>query len=999
MVATVETFITKTYLGHGILIYTHYLRNLFYSLTHTSRFLIPVLGYAHPDVPELPDPDKPAPFSFFVSLCKFVGKYVDARDHDVLVPALFCALIDAATSSRAAFQRIMADTLMTDVDATDADYESFIETLRECFRILCGADAHQKSSVLVPARPLTQSELDRLIIKEFPRLKNKESETVHEPEASPQVAPPAGHQRKQARPGKGKKSRRRKDSEASKSKDTNAAKEAFEKFSEKVLQDVIGIELPDNVHPAVTFMTVFDWFKECFDLRAYLQSVWYDVAYKGLNSAVAGTLWKIALRAMNVQPDIKSVKSTLAHDVSYREVMVIMYGVLGFGAELEDMDANKGDERLVNGREMFLVYTYRDLLDFITDYKKNSTGKPTKRMMKEINNWDPHFDLRSATMEERLKWRRSYTINMLYDLVGLCAHRMEKIKEIENRKTLDPAKRLAVDKSDKNVRDQICPIHVFYLQMIVDSFTVTKGWTFDLHEGHRFNEPANGFHPMRDNNTFFGGINQPNSGILYAVGQLSQRLQAQSLDIPQHSNIARSRHVLDLVNITTSKFQEFFVPSDLLERSRFRLANPSSPSSFQGLWEFSPLLCSAGLAEVLESGFLLGLHIWGHHFEPIILMHLYNMLLREGYLKAPIQLFENMQRLFPLAFFPHGTVPVSDYATVLAHRVAELEGAMLNKHAKNSGPGALSEPYYLTIAHDSMLILLQATKWSIDKISSSVVPLSSLVAKLRIARTEQIVDPNTGTRRLQETVLVKRAKAALISEGLSESSANEKLLAVADAVAELDAMEKEQAGSSVDKVHCMTPDHYSSSDALDLIKVDLMADVDGERPVCGVNLLAFTNYAFEVFEAMEVMLTDSRNKTLALLVTPEGHYKVPRNRQLTTNVQSYGRSLLVVDAIRNNDAQVLKRAAHCIKKFQIPFSNCILWKKLKFGDGESTSPQTTATAARTPEKEDNDVQMHQCSVIKGVVLDEGTVLLRPSPKELKSGDEESLPQTTGGQWS
>lgn len=70
-------------------------------------------------------------------------------------------------------------------------------------------------------------------------------------------------------------------------------------------------------------------------------------------------------------------------------------------------------------QEHFLVYAYRDLLDFITDFQKTRSGKPTKPILKEIQNWDPTFDLQQATKEQRIKWRRAYTINWLYDLVNV----------------------------------------------------------------------------------------------------------------------------------------------------------------------------------------------------------------------------------------------------------------------------------------------------------------------------------------------------------------------------------------------------------------------------------------------------------------------------------------------------------------------------------------------------------------------------------------------------
>lgn len=419
-----------------VYIYERDLTTLIYWVVHTSHALISSLPLSYPDIPQLPALDKPEiSFPTFVSLCKLIGKHVDPRDIDTTVPALFCSVLNATATSHAAFQRITANKPYPDVEKADASFGSFIETLRDCLQVLCGVDwaldSHKLPGVLSSSLLLTKEKLDRLVIKEFPGLENNEPETAH------QVAPRPGHQRKQAKPGKGKRGKRRKDGEASKSKNMNTTKESLQRFFDGERLRHIYIDLQGDVHTTISFMTTFDWFKECFDLRAYLQDVWYDVAYKGLNSAVAGALSKTALYAMiRRRTDFTAADSP--GKVSYRQMMDIMSAVLGFNAELENIDADKGDAHLVNDREMFMVYSYRDLIDFVTDYRKNSNGKPTKRMMKEINNWDPYFDLRRATMEERLEWRRSYTINMLYDLVRLCARRVQSINVIENNKTLHP---------------------------------------------------------------------------------------------------------------------------------------------------------------------------------------------------------------------------------------------------------------------------------------------------------------------------------------------------------------------------------------------------------------------------------------------------------------------------------------------------------------------------------------------------------------------------------
>ncbi|KAJ9157537.1 hypothetical protein NKR23_g213 [Pleurostoma richardsiae] len=73
----------------------------------------------------------------------------------------------------------------------------------------------------------------------------------------------------------------------------------------------------------------------------------------------------------------------------------------------------------IDVKEQLMIHTYQSLLDFITDSQKTRSGKPTKAMLTEIRDWDPTLDLQRASKKQRIKWRRAYTINWLYDLVNV----------------------------------------------------------------------------------------------------------------------------------------------------------------------------------------------------------------------------------------------------------------------------------------------------------------------------------------------------------------------------------------------------------------------------------------------------------------------------------------------------------------------------------------------------------------------------------------------------
>jgi hypothetical protein len=43
--------------------------------------------------------------------------------------------------------------------------------------------------------------------------------------------------------------------------------------------------------------------------------------------------------------------------------------------------------------EDFMIYTYHNLIDFLEDFQKSRSGKPTKHMLAQIRDWDPEFNL------------------------------------------------------------------------------------------------------------------------------------------------------------------------------------------------------------------------------------------------------------------------------------------------------------------------------------------------------------------------------------------------------------------------------------------------------------------------------------------------------------------------------------------------------------------------------------------------------------------------------
>jgi hypothetical protein len=175
-------------------------------------------------------------------------------------------------------------------------------------------------------------------------------------------------------------------------------------------------------------LAVYAVVREWVELRSFAQDLWREVAYVGLNGAVAASLTSTAV-AMVKQTCIAVFTDFPGHESYDTIIQTITRGdpekaQAQFGLSLYRISAcgqqtEKVQERKLDAKEHFWVHSYNDLVTFIKDFQMNRTGKPTKAMQVQLKDWSPTFDLARATDEERVSWRRLYTINWLYDLVNL----------------------------------------------------------------------------------------------------------------------------------------------------------------------------------------------------------------------------------------------------------------------------------------------------------------------------------------------------------------------------------------------------------------------------------------------------------------------------------------------------------------------------------------------------------------------------------------------------
>lgn len=148
-------------------------------------------------------------------------------------------------------------------------------------------------------------------------------------------------------------------------------------------------------------------------------------------------------------------------------------------------------------------------------------------MQKQLNDWSPTYNRERATNDDRVSWRRSYTINWLCDLVNVFSSVVVQRNTMKGEnhmyEDVDWSKTgpwhhhrrlfgmnefagvittLAMPKPKTDIRNKILLHHVFQLQCIVESMASSRGWTFSPLRGHILQQPACNFFARRDVDRF-----------------------------------------------------------------------------------------------------------------------------------------------------------------------------------------------------------------------------------------------------------------------------------------------------------------------------------------------------------------------------------------------------------------------------------------------------------------------------------------------------------------
>lgn len=618
-------------------------------------------------------------------------------------------------------------------------------------------------------------------------------------------------------------------------------------------------------------------------LRKFVQKQWRSVAYEGLNSAVAGALSHMVVAGIQESELEIWLDFPDGYDTFESVIRSVTCG------DMERAHSMFGDTEKDDFKEYTMYYTYQALLAFLKDFQENRSGKPTKRMAKELRNWDPKMNLLAASKEQRLTWRRQYTILWLYDLVNVyirgrttkcpscdrCEENVEIPKEEGNWKDAGIWRRLfgmnefagfvswlAMQRPGTDVTKSIRPHHVFELQCLVDSWCTARGWAPTEDAGKQLGPPAKDFEPERDLEKFLGMPNVPGSfqhGVELAADAVNQERESLARNI--------------FLTITERLRSDFILCLGYVLLDD-RLAFQSDFTRANGLWSYSPYLCGVGLSEALELGQKLGLSMLEIAPEVMMIVHLYNEAVQKGYMqRKPHHFCERLMRLLdPSSFFVNGELPKEKFAEALFQQTqANLPFAQRRRNPRcitcsvrnqlDSDYNTLQRYQYRQSSkgthlmrpkenvnkyyrHDSFLVKCYNADWNVHKIRDDVLDVDSALFKLRVYRSA-CVPASSGDDsgvELEDTELVRLARKAGVKE-------NELLAGHCWVQQLVDGAQPAPRDASPASAKIR-----SKALTLSALKYDLQTDICGARPMSGLNYWLVVSLVLRFFRRLEATL-------------------------------------------------------------------------------------------------------------------------------------------------
>ncbi|KAK7949177.1 uncharacterized protein PG986_010063 [Apiospora aurea] len=846
--------------------YTRDTRHLIYWLISTSNGII----RSHKDgVPGMEvNTTGQITVAGILAMARLISQHMDPPEIPGLIFYLFRSVVRARMMMHEFFVQLEGNTSKADEELRKSNdkHNYFINSLSEALDTLSGSTriAKKQATGSSTAQSPDEDSLKELVdsANKFSALSTRGNQSGSHSDSAPEPASSPASQ-KQRTKSKGKRDRKGKGKPRKPQQLSPDAAVASSPL-QVALEDCCFIEDGDIGYQ----MACQALAEKYIGLRSRNQNTWRDVAYKGLHSAVGAGVSHFAV-AMFQQSE-----SAFAIDFpdrnNYQTAMDALTGgrpdQRGVVLRVVGHDS-AGNEQAktfdLDMKEQIMLYAYRDLLCFLRDFQKTYSGRPTKRMLDEIQSWDPDYDLQRATPAQRIKWRRTYTVSWLYDLVNASSKGPDEelfgLNDFAATITF-----LANNKPATGTKRRILPRHVFQLQCIVDAFVVSRGWLITL-RGHLIKSPPDSFRPRRDIDLFMHhnrmATGFENSGYMYHL---------ESPFVHDYFALRRAKilpNTVENIGCMRSQFisqlgesRHSTTGSTVNALSCFHRSNPN------GLWEFSPFLCGAGLLVALGIAYSIGRRLCDETPECLMIIHLHNMLVVKGHLEKPVGLFVMLTRWFQADFFAGAKVPTSDFAKAfleLGRTRSFPDGFRHPPHPRLERQPVFQDELFLGFVPPRGLGCGPHTRRRV------VCPYLMLLS-YRISRTKPAVDPETGEKRLPDIPQVSEAKKKGIPR--TDLLRSCQMFWRQEKQAQQDDVPNPSSSSSSSAEGSQKPERLSdgrllitsaspddnagisTANKLALLMCDLHTDVEGGRCRSNLDLAAVAAHCVRVFQRIEQYL-------------------------------------------------------------------------------------------------------------------------------------------------
>ncbi|KAH8179341.1 hypothetical protein LIA77_00860 [Sarocladium implicatum] len=496
---------------------------------------------------------------------------------------------------------------------------------------------------------------------------------------------------------------------------------------------------------------------------------------------------------------------------------------------------------------------------------------------------------------------------------------------------------LALQNPGAPLQSEILPRHVFELQILVDSFVVSKGWRISAFGRHMVRRTVANRSPTQDLKDFL--YKEPTGAFrgLVALSNMSESTLTGKLNSSTHSKFIRLAKAIESKTIDTLAA---CVSSDASTPSS---SDPSTVYT-SDLFADSPLLCGTAMLDGLYRASTAGLMLCGSIPEVKIAIHLHNMLVCQGYLKhEPSSPWRWFTETFGSDIFTYGKAPSELFLEALVVGMSHVSSLRQRRtlaqvsskvkrcreqrrrrgHSKRkpSRPGhdAFCEARYLM--DPSLMDSLNHVAWDPDCVLDDDLPLTSFLGMWRLDRARMSRLPRSGKMLRQGVALTRRYERAgynvdklikLMPWRFKESASSEPLEPPKLTSNESPREKEEFERISAPLIDCFenTANHRG---IMRCIRQDAGNCIAGSLPYWGVSYTSLLREALELFGRIERELAAMGN-----VVYKDAYEKGHSNPRLE----------LVCLAMRDRNDECLKVMAKHFELSTSTFTSCVYWDDL-----------------------------------------------------------------------